>query len=107
MISSEENTLLDFLYLNDVCRDFADLFFLSFLTRQRPLITTRIVVVFISMYYYFIIIIIIIIIIIFISFLIIIIVFSSIIIIMFLLFTGVEVRAGKTLPSRPYLKPRA
>ena len=98
MISSEENTLLDFLYL-DVSRDFADLFFISFLTRQRPLITTRIVVVFISMYYYFIIII---------SFLIIIIVFISIIIIMFLLFTGVEVRAGKTLlPSQPYLKPRA
>ena len=91
MISSEENTLLDFLYL-DVSRDFADLFFLSFLTSQRPLITTRIVVVFISMYYYFIIIIIIIII----SFLIIIIVFISIIIIMFLLFSGVEVRAGKT-----------
>ena len=91
MISSKENTLLDFLYL-DVSRDFADLFFLSFLTRQRPLITTRIVVVFISMYYYFISIIII-------SFLIIIIVFISIIIIMFLLFTGVEVRAGKTLGS--------
>lgn len=71
MISSEENTVLHFLYL-DVSRDFADVFFLTFLDKE--LLLPLIVVVFMSMYIYFIIIIIVI------SFLVIIIIFIGIII---------------------------
>ena len=74
MISSEEKTVLDFLYL-DVSRDFVDVFFLTFLAKE--LLLPLIVVVFMAMYIYFIIIIIIVIVI---SFLVIIIIFIGIII---------------------------